>query len=201
MGNLTDAMLAYAKVERDEVVQALTSTPEHYPDAGTCSAGSLKAGFQGLSDILHRLNRGMNGGTALENVGEEPVEISMEDRDAGDRTRVEAEINRYLGLELTAEERNDKKFNMLKWWKRNRHKCPLLWKVARDVLPAQASSVPCERVFSAAKHTTTQQRNGLRPELIEKLQIMKFYLKQERLDHTADWLWRAEDMIGAHDYS
>jgi len=49
-----------------------------------------------------------------------------------------------------------------------------------DVLPIQASSVPCERVFSSSKETITAQRNSLSPRLVEALQLLKFTSKQGR---------------------
>ena len=49
-----------------------------------------------------------------------------------------------------------------------------------DVLPIQASSVPCERVFSSSKETITARRNSLGPPLIEALQLLKYTAKQGR---------------------
>jgi hypothetical protein len=43
-----------------------------------------------------------------------------------------------------------------------------------DILPIQATSVPCERVFSASKETTTARRNRLKPKIVQALQILKF---------------------------
>jgi hypothetical protein len=54
-----------------------------------------------------------------------------------------------------------------------------------DYLPIQASSVPCERVFSSSAETDTKKRNRIKPELMEALQILKFSLKKARLDFTA----------------
>jgi hypothetical protein len=71
---------------------------------------------------------------------------------------------------------------------------PTLWKVARDLLPAQASAVPCERVFSSAKLTTTIQRNKIAPNVVEMLQILKFGFKQEILSFTSDWLMSEEEV-------
>ncbi|EIW78982.1 hypothetical protein CONPUDRAFT_31368, partial [Coniophora puteana RWD-64-598 SS2] len=56
---------------------------------------------------------------------------------------------------------------------------PLLFRVAMDVLPIQASSVPCERVFSSSKATATDTRNNLDPITMEKLQILKFSLRNQ----------------------
>jgi hypothetical protein len=49
-----------------------------------------------------------------------------------------------------------------------------------DILPIQASSVPCERVFSSSKETITARRNSLGPDLVESLQLLKYATKQGR---------------------
>ena len=63
-----------------------------------------------------------------------------------------------------------------------------------DYLPIQATSVPCERVFSSAKETDTAKRNRISPVLMEVLQLLKFYLKKERLDFSAGWVTSEEAM-------
>jgi len=56
-----------------------------------------------------------------------------------------------------------------------------------DYLPVQATSVPCEQVFSSAKETDTAKQNWLSPMLMEALQMLKFSLKKEHLSFTAGW--------------
>ena len=54
-----------------------------------------------------------------------------------------------------------------------------------DIIPIQGSAVPCERVFSSAKETTTAWRNRISSELMEALQMLKFSFKKGRgLDFT-----------------
>jgi hypothetical protein len=55
-----------------------------------------------------------------------------------------------------------------------------------DILPAQVSSVPSERIFSSSKETCTQRRNNISPTILEALQILKFIYKQDRLNFTED---------------
>src|ERR1700734_3826531 len=55
-----------------------------------------------------------------------------------------------------------------------------------DYLPIQASAVPCERVFSSSAETDTKKRNKIKPELMEALQVLKFTLKKDRLNFTAN---------------
>ena len=63
-----------------------------------------------------------------------------------------------------------------------------------DYLPIQASSVPCERVFSSSAETMTKRRNRISPILMEALQMTKFFLKQERLDFTCGWITSEKEM-------
>lgn len=64
----------------------------------------------------------------------------------------------------------------------NVHRYPTLARIALDVLPVQASSVACERLFSSAKLTATDLRSRLGPDELEKLQLLKFDWKREVFD-------------------
>ena len=70
---------------------------------------------------------------------------------------------------------------------------PLMFRVALDVLPAQASAVPCERVFSTSKETCSDRRNRILPKLLEVLQVIKYARKQDRLDFMDGFLANEED--------
>jgi hypothetical protein len=50
---------------------------------------------------------------------------------------------------------------------------PTLSRIALDVLPSQASSVPCERVFSGTKQIATDRRACLGSTTFEELTILK----------------------------
>lgn len=68
--------------------------------------------------------------------------------------------------------------------------------MAMDYLPIQATSVPCERVFSSAKDTDTAKRNRINPVLMEALQMLKYSLKKERLNFMAGWQTSVAAMSG-----
>jgi len=53
-----------------------------------------------------------------------------------------------------------------------------------DILPAQASAVACERLFSSSKETCTPRRNRINPDLMEALQTLKFSFRSGALDFT-----------------
>ncbi|KAG6903295.1 hypothetical protein DXG01_000600, partial [Tephrocybe rancida] len=59
---------------------------------------------------------------------------------------------------------------------------PTFARMALDVLPCQASSVPCERIFSSSKLTATDHRARLGSEMFEKLQILKHIWRPELVD-------------------
>lgn len=62
-----------------------------------------------------------------------------------------------------------------------------------DILPVQASAVPCECVFSSSKETCTLRRSQLSPITLEVLQVLKYIFRRERLSFTEDWVAQEED--------
>ncbi|KIL54972.1 hypothetical protein M378DRAFT_18367 [Amanita muscaria Koide BX008] len=93
----------------------------------------------------------------------------------GTSSTVEDEYRKYTMGGLSSEN-----MDMLTFWEANKTEFPTLFAIAMDYLPIQASSVPCERVFSSAKETDTVKRNRLSSLLMEMLQMLKFSLKKER---------------------
>lgn len=80
--------------------------------------------------------------------------------------------------------------------KTNSETFPTIFRMALDYLPIQASSVPCERVFSSSSETDTNKRNRIKPKLMEALQLLKYGYKKERLTFTKHLLTAEEDLIG-----
>lgn len=67
-----------------------------------------------------------------------------------------------------------------------------------DVLPTQASSVPCEQLFSSGKETCTTRRNRLQPRLMEALQALKLSSRNHSLnltEHLSPSLCSLEDEL------
>ena len=76
--------------------------------------------------------------------------------------RMKTEILRYIGEEQTSK-------SPLQWWKENKSRFPLLSQLAARYLAIPATSVPCERVFSAAGHIVSEKRACLLPENVNML--------------------------------
>jgi len=66
-----------------------------------------------------------------------------------------------------------------------------------DVLPVQASAVPCEHVFSSGKETDAARWSNLSPDMMERLQILKYLFREERLSFENDWMDTEQDMLAA----
>jgi hypothetical protein len=62
----------------------------------------------------------------------------------------------------------------LRYLQHNHTRYATLGRVALDILPIPASSVPCEGLFLAAKEIADDRRARLGPKKFEQLQIMKF---------------------------
>src|SRR6266478_1474805 len=58
--------------------------------------------------------------------------------------------------------------DIVKWWSDHAKVYPTLTHVALDILPMQTSSVPCEQIFSAAKHIATDCRAQLSPAVFKE---------------------------------
>ena len=63
---------------------------------------------------------------------------------------------------------------------------PTLAHIALDILLCQASSVPCERLFSSSKQVADDRRARLGPTKFEELQLMKFSWRND-IHNLATW--------------
>jgi len=78
--------------------------------------------------------------------------------------------------------------DIVEWWDTHSTRYPVLFRIAMDYLPIQASSVPCERVFSSSGETDTPRRSRTSPQLMGALQVIKFAQRKARLDFSLQYL-------------
>jgi hypothetical protein len=64
----------------------------------------------------------------------------------------------------------------------------MIFAIAMDYLPIQASSVPCEQAFLSSSETDTVRRNRISPILMEALQMLKFAVWNTLINFTSDIL-------------
>ncbi|QRW08619.1 hypothetical protein RhiLY_07618 [Ceratobasidium sp. AG-Ba] len=101
--------------------------------------------------------------------------------DARDQMLVDKEFARYME-DKTVSNKQMGSFNLTEYWKVHQYTYPLIFRIAMDVLPVQASSVLSERVFSSSKQTCTSDRNRITPENMEYLQVLKHALIRRRCE-------------------
>ena len=66
--------------------------------------------------------------------------------------------------------------------------------MALDILPIQASAVPCERVFSSSKETCEARRSRIDPILMEALQVLKYHFRQSDALNFTEGLSQEEEI-------
>ncbi|KAJ2913342.1 hypothetical protein MD484_g7075, partial [Candolleomyces efflorescens] len=113
---------------------------------------------------------------------------------ANDRRVAKECFERYCAEGILEDPEALEDFDLIRWWELKRHDHKLVYRVALDVMPAQASAVPSERVFSSAKETDTLRRNGTSPLMMEVLQVSKFAFKSERLNFSNNWVAQEEEL-------
>ncbi|KAG8720228.1 hypothetical protein FRC08_000793 [Ceratobasidium sp. 394] len=101
------------------------------------------------------------------------------DPQARNQAIVEDEFTRYIDAETIPVDQMGS-VDLTEYWKVHQYTYLLLFRIAMDVLPAQASSASSERVFSSSKLTCTSARNRITPENMEFLQVLKHALARHR---------------------
>ncbi|CDO71217.1 hypothetical protein BN946_scf184863.g12 [Trametes cinnabarina] len=163
----------------------LADLRRHYSQSESSSSESLLRTDEGNADPREPMTEAQKAANEAQLIEE-------------DRKLVQSELERYENTTVVLPDTEDSEpFSLLRYWQDHAKDFPYLYKVALDILPVPASSVPCERVFSACKDVDTIRRSGLDAAMLEVLQILKFALKQERLEFAATWRpAREEDMLG-----
>jgi hypothetical protein len=93
----------------------------------------------------------------------------------GNRT----ELDRYLAEEL---EDDDKKLDILDWWKRQSTRFPILSLMARDVLAIPISTVASESAFSTSGRILDDFRSSLTPFMVEALICTQDWLRRSTVN-------------------
>ncbi|KIM60351.1 hypothetical protein SCLCIDRAFT_52033, partial [Scleroderma citrinum Foug A] len=83
----------------------------------------------------------------------------------------------------------------LSFWEGARVSFPTIYAITLDYLPIQASAIPCEHVFSSSSDTDIKKRNHISPTLMEALQMLKFWIKKDRLNFMKDWITPQKEMV------
>ena len=108
-----------------------------------------------------------------------------------------SELRRYLN---NRPDDVSKDTDIVQWWQDHAALFPTLARIALDILPCHASSVPCERLFSASKQTADLCQSSLGSKRFEELQIMKFAWRN-KIHDTAEQNWARVEEVQIGEFS
>uniref|UniRef100_A0A803PJE3 BED-type domain-containing protein n=1 Tax=Cannabis sativa TaxID=3483 RepID=A0A803PJE3_CANSA len=95
--------------------------------------------------------------------------------DEDDALDMKNELDRYF-MDRN-EDRKQKDFDILVWWKMNSSKYPILSEMARDVLAIQVSTVASESAFSTGGRVLDPFRSSLSPKMVQALICCQNWLR------------------------
>ena len=84
------------------------------------------------------------------------------------------ELDIYLAEDIVEDEG---KFDILRWWKLNSERFPILSRMARDILAVPVSTVASESTFSTGGHVLDVFRSSLTPKIVEALICTQDWLR------------------------
>ena len=84
----------------------------------------------------------------------------------GGNVIVKSELDKYLSED---NEEDKKGFDILKWWKDNENRFPVLSRMARDLLAVPIPTVASESAFSSSRRILDDFRSSLTPTMVERL--------------------------------
>ena len=104
------------------------------------------------------------------------------------------ELEIYLSEDIIMDEGDS--FDVLRWWKHNSERFPVLSLMARDVLAVPSSTVASESAFSTGGRVLDSFRSSLSPKIVEALICTSDWLRMANkpicLEKTVDDLERFE---------
>ncbi|XP_019183659.1 PREDICTED: zinc finger BED domain-containing protein RICESLEEPER 2-like [Ipomoea nil] len=100
------------------------------------------------------------------------AQIKKERMETGGRKKTELEY--YLSGAITEDEGS---FDILRWWKVNSARFPILSKIARDILAIPISTVASESAFSTSGRVLDPFRSSLTPKIVEALVCTQDWLR------------------------
>ncbi|KAK9074591.1 hypothetical protein SSX86_007189 [Deinandra increscens subsp. villosa] len=91
--------------------------------------------------------------------------------------KAKSELEKYLDDD---EEKWDNNFDVLKWWKANSSRYPIVSRMAKDILAIPVSSVASESAFSTGGRVIDAYRSSLSPPVVEALICTQDWIRKSK---------------------
>ncbi|EUC54139.1 hAT family dimerization protein, partial [Rhizoctonia solani AG-3 Rhs1AP] len=141
-------------------------------ESGSTPSGSARTASEVLQTLISRPSSAVSTHTPTTQTGQPNTALNI--------ATVELEHQKLEQEPVIAPE-DMNGLSTINYWQSRSDELPIVYRVALDVLPAQASSVSSERFFSSSKLTCTQHRNHISASNVEALQILKHALRSARV--------------------
>ncbi|CAE6447005.1 unnamed protein product [Rhizoctonia solani] len=171
---------------RRQLTAPLVASGKQAPTHAASQAQSR--GYTRLLSVSKSINRALevtrNSHNSAQSKASEPApkSLSRQELTAMYMADVDAELICWEQYEWVGNDTMGT-INLVEFWKAHRNIFPLLYQIAMNVLPVQASFVSSERAFSSAKLTCTRERNNISAEHMEYLQVLKHSLHRRQSNH------------------
>ncbi|XP_031120336.1 zinc finger BED domain-containing protein RICESLEEPER 2-like [Ipomoea triloba] len=96
------------------------------------------------------------------------------------RGEQKSELDKYINEELDTQIGGGE-FDILRWWKENAHRFPILSCMARDILAVPVSTVASESTFNIGGRVLDTYRSSLTPKIVQALVCTQDWLREENL--------------------
>ncbi|CCO37986.1 hypothetical protein BN14_12147 [Rhizoctonia solani AG-1 IB] len=190
------------KREMLRVLQLSGNSLKRYREENTGAADAARAQWSGYMRLLARASEGTVSRASerariqARGAQQRPEDVTLSESPhiapapSNPFASIEGEFVRYMsaGTASYADPKSESmgSVELVDYWKVHQYTYPLLYRIAMNVLPAQASSVSSERVFSSSKMTCTSERSRLSTESVEYLQVLKHALVRRRRTRKSD---------------
>ncbi|KEP45349.1 hAT family dimerization protein [Rhizoctonia solani 123E] len=134
-----------------------------FVESGSTPSGSARTASEVLQTLISRPSSAVSTHTPTTQTGQPNTALNI--------ATVELEHQKLEQEPVIAPE-DMNGLSTINYWQSRSDELPIVYRVALDVLPAQASSVSSERIFSSSKLTCTQHRNHISASNVEALQIL-----------------------------
>lgn len=101
-------------------------------------------------------------------------QLKKKKMESGASLNKQTELEVYLSESIIDDTNN---FDILRWWKVNSERFPILSKVARDILAVPISTVASESTFSTSGRVLDAFRSSLSPKMVEALICTQDWLR------------------------
>ncbi|XP_019153680.1 PREDICTED: zinc finger BED domain-containing protein RICESLEEPER 2-like [Ipomoea nil] len=139
---------------------AVSYSPSVVPASGSGSVASVNPNVESVSAPVGRPQHLLK------------AQIKKQRMETGGRKKTELEY--YLSEAITEDEGS---FDILRWWKVNSARFPILSKIARDILAIPISTVASESAFSTSGRVLDPFRSSLTPKIVEALVCTQDWLR------------------------